>query len=115
MESQKRELKRALADAGWRLSASAENDLPWWADELWTIESSWNPSGFTLFLTFLVDPQYSGARSKGDGVWAVGVSTQLPAERAEAEGSRVLPLRPKFNQRLPAFIRGLSTLRDAAV
>ena len=71
------------------------------------MESVWAPHGFTVFLTWLVDPQWNDHRP----VWAIGTCLQHPTGRLEAEGDPLMPINhwPRY---LPVFLAGLAALRD---
>jgi hypothetical protein len=92
--------------------AGAEENLEWWADEMWVLESVWSPVGGRAYLTFLVDPQFEGVRKKGEGVWAVMASPRRPEDWVRVEGEFTLSLGQSWEKRLPAFFEHLSTLRD---
>ncbi len=80
MQTQRAELLSQLSENGWRI-ASIEQNLEWWADEMWLIESTWSPVGSNAYVTFLVDPQFDGVRRKGEEVWAVMASALKPIDR----------------------------------
>lgn len=112
MVTQRQQLEDALTCDGWRI-VSRENELDWWADEMWLIESQWSPRGFQLFLTFLVDPMWEGPRRKAEGVWAIGAATQRPSERREAEGGPLISIGRGWEGRLSDFVASLSAERNA--
>ena len=66
MQAQRTELLNQLPEHGWRV-ASVEENLEWWADEMWLLESEWSPVGGLAYVTFLVDPHFDGSRKKGGG------------------------------------------------
>lgn len=100
------DLVRKLTDRGWAV-VQRERDVGWWADELWTVESVWAPRGFTLFVTWLVDPESLS------GVWGVGAALERPTARHEAEATTCMSINhwPRY---VPDFLKALDTLRDAA-
>ena len=106
------ELVEALSRQGWRVVERERDDLEWWADEIWTVESEWRPRGFSVYLTWLVDPMYDGDRQPGQAVWAVGTSVQRPKDRSEAEGKPILGLN-HWPRALAEFLEGLSRLRGS--
>lgn len=112
MFTQQKQLIDQLQRFGWQVVTRETDNLEWWADEIWIIESSWSPQGQKFFLTFLVDPQWDGHRQKNQGVWAITASRQKPNSRQEAKGDPIISLKPKWEQRLPDFIAALSSLRD---
>src|SRR5688572_14841602 len=112
MESQKKQLEDALQQSGWRIAEREQISSDWWADEIWTIESTWSPMGRTLFLTFLVDLMQSGTRRPGENVTAIGCSVTRPRHREEAAGEPLIYLRPSWEKNLPGFVSRLKELRD---
>ena len=77
MLSQRNAIIVAMKERGWDLAEV--HDLPdeWWADERLVLESRWTPVGAKVFLTFLVDPQWEGPRTKGEAV--SGPSSRRPS------------------------------------
>lgn len=112
MITQSLQLKDKLSENGWKISKIDEKPSKWWADEQWIIKSEWSPQGFTVYLTFLVDPQWDGTRKKSEGVWAIGASLDLPDDRPSAEGVHLIPIRPQWEKRLPNFITEINGLRN---
>ena len=111
MQAQRTELLSQLPEHGWRVKGSEEN-LEWWADEMWLLESEWSPVGSRAYVTFLVDPQFDGDRRKGEAVWAVMASPDKPTSRMHVEGEFTLSLGQGWKKRLPDFFEHLSTLRS---
>src|SRR5262249_45557707 len=96
---------------GWHVVGRQREDLDWWADEIWEVQSEWAPQGLTVFLTWLVDPQWDDPRQPGQAVWAIGTCTRRPATRLEAEGGPLLRIK-HWPRGVPAFLAGLARLRD---
>jgi len=112
LETQKAELLNRLDAQGWRV-ASVEDELEWWADEMWRVESVRSPAGVEAYVTFLVDPQTSNPRrrKKGEGVWAVMVSPGRPRDWLGVERSYTLGLGSGWARALPDLFEHLSALR----
>ena len=85
MKSPKQKLEDWLPTYGWEIDEVEENDLEWWADEIWKLRSVWSSSEARAYITFLVDPQWEGHRKKGQGVWGMGGCISYPRDRLEAE------------------------------
>jgi len=111
MEAQRSELLRQLPLHGWRVE-SVEDNLDWWADEVWLVESEWSPVGSQAYVTFMVDPMAGPGRRKGEAVWAVSASLTKPLSRLSAETEFTLSLGQGWKERLPDFFRHLSVLRE---
>lgn len=107
MITQARELAEALERDGWRI-VERSDDLPWWGDEQWTLESTWSPVGFGAVITFLVDPQHADPRPKGEGVWSVRASTG----RAEESEGLTVQIRHRWAEGLAELVEHLRTLRS---
>ncbi len=114
MQFQRDELIRQLIQHGWRI-ASEEENLEWWADEIWLLESVWSPVGCQAYVTFLVDPQFDGVRKKGEEVWAVMASPSKPINRINNEDESTLSLGQGWQKRLTEFIDYLTALRQRLV
>lgn len=114
MSTQRAELIERLAEHGWSARALPEDELEWWADEMWLLESTRTPVGSRAFVTFLVDPQVGELvnRLKGQGVWAVMASREKPAGWQSAEGTFTLSLGRGWEERLPSLVEHLSALRE---
>jgi hypothetical protein len=109
MSSLLRKLEATLDQHGWHVEVQSE-DADWWVDERWRVRSTWSPVGFTVHVTFLVDPQHDGPRSKGAAVWAAAVSRTPPTSRAEAERCSHAAFRERNIEEL---VRFAGELRDA--
>ena len=109
--SQKRDVEAELAKAGWRVVVREMPVTdPWWIDEQWQLESEWSPRTAHAFVTFLVDPQASQTRKRGEEVWAVAITRLRPKSAAEA--TPVVPLGPRWeNRNLKELERHVHALR----
>ena len=112
MQAQRTELLALLPEHGWRV-ARVEEDLEWWADEMWLLESVWSPVGSRAYITFLVDPQFEGNRKKGEGVWAAMASLFKPASWLAGEDEFTFSLGQGWRDNVPYFFAFLGILRGA--
>jgi hypothetical protein len=110
MQTQRTELLTRLPKYGWRVAGEEEN-LEWWADEMWVLESVWSPVGSRAYITLLVDPMVGPKRKKGEAVWAVMASPAKPISRLSAEGKFTLSFGQGWKERLPELFEHLSALR----
>jgi len=94
-----------LSQQGWRIVHRERDDLDWWADEIWTVESEWSPQGFTVYLTWLVDPL------SGWGIWAVGTCLSRPTGRLEAGAKPHMSIN-HWPRDVEQFLQGLAKLRN---
>jgi hypothetical protein len=116
MQTQRTELLNQLPEYGWRI-ASAEENLEWWADEMWLLESLWSPVGSRAYITFLVAPDapilpYDKTLRKIETVWAVMASPNKPRDRLFIENHFTLSLGQGWEKELPAFFEHLSMIRN---
>lgn len=114
METQQRELEARLSREGW-LVVGREREPDWWVDELWAIESAWRPVGLRLWISFLVDPQYSGLRRKGENVWAIGVTSGRPTSRGDIRSDTTFSIRGHWSESLDLLTKEAQTMRDHAM
>jgi hypothetical protein len=116
MQAQKAELLSQLSERGWCV-AGVEENLEWWAAEMWRLESVWSPVGSRAYITFLFAPEvpllpYDKTRRRGEVVWAVMASPAQPMSRLQVEGEFTLSLGQGWKNRLPDFFAHLSALRS---
>lgn len=110
METQRAELLKLLPEHGWRV-ALIEDNLEWWADEMWHLESVWSPVGSRAYITFLVDPMFEGHRRKGEGVWGVMASPYKPVNSSRGSCESVMSLGSGWKNDLPGLLGFMQTLR----
>ena len=110
MQAQRTELLALLPEHGWRV-ATIEEDLEWWADEMWLLESVWSPIGSRAYITFLVDPQFEGNRKKGEAVWAAMASLFKPASWLAGEDEFTFSLGQGWRDHVPYLFAFLGILR----
>jgi len=115
MQTQRAELFNQLPEHGWRI-ASVEENLEWWAHEMWMLESVWSPVSSRAYVTFLVAPDapilpYDKTHRKSERVWAVMASPEKPRDRLSVENQFTLSLGQGWEKGLPAFFEHLSMLR----
>ena len=104
------ELRQQLDRSGWDVTRRAgERDHRAWYREVWTLESRQSPRGFTLYLTFLTDPQPGNPNP----FWLVGTSRRFPETAADADGEPTLAMSPRWQTELPQFVAALDALRRA--
>jgi hypothetical protein len=113
MQTYKSQLRRRLADHGWEVVEVMDSDA-WWADEFWKVQSRRNLWGFELVLTFLVNPLWDAPRKNGRGVWAVGVTQGVPADRLSAEQgvTELCLMKGLFDEKLTAFVASIDAYRN---
>ena len=111
MQTQRTELLALLPEHGWRVAMI--EDLEWWGDEMWVLESVWSPVGSRAYVTFLVDPQFDGNRNKGEAVWAVMASLFKPASSLRGEHEFTFSLGQGWKDNVGYFFTFLATLRGA--
>src|SRR5262249_51755087 len=114
MQAYKTQLRQRLADHGWEVVEVIDSD-EWWADEFWKVQSRRNAWGLEIVLTFLVDPMWDAPRKKGQGIWAVSATTDVPADRLSAEAGigELCMVKGRFDEKLAAFVDSLDVYRDA--
>ncbi len=111
MKTQQNQLARRLEEDGWQI-VSRDGGPDWWADEVWTIESVWRPTGRKLWITFLVEAS-SDDHAKSAGVSAVTVTTCPPAEAEWAELNwDKLPVRHTWADSLEKLMERVGELRN---
>ena len=112
MKSYSQKTAEYLETDGWKIKEILTDNLEWWADEIWCIESIWSPKGVHCYITFLVDPQFEINRQKGQGVWALGLSSIFPKSRSDAQGSCTLSIGKCFKNEIEEFLLEAEKLRN---
>lgn len=112
MKHYKELLLKKLADSGWELVAQ-DDDTDWWLEESWQIKSIQQNWGEEIYILFLVDPQYEGAK-KSQAVWAVMAVNEVPTERplGDEEIVQMDLVKGKFDQKLQDFVEGINEYRN---
>ena len=112
MKTPKQKLEDWLTSFGWELKQVHEDDLEWWADEIWELRSTWRPNGTSAFVTFLVDPQWDAYRKKGQAIWGIGGCGHFPRSRAEAEEISTMSIKSPPKAEFERFLLTFDRLRD---
>lgn len=112
--AQKNQIEDNLEAHGWRLR-SRHDDLDWWGDEEWEIESIWRPAGLTVFITFMVHFIWEGPRKRGEGVWALTCTTE-PVEYGvnHNDEGRTIQVTPGWEKHYPCLWKILDEIRNSA-
>lgn len=116
MELHRRRILEALSDQGWRLQQSDKETGKTWAYEIWTIESTREPVGFEVLLTFYANSFANKKTDAWQGIEAVMASTDPAGERPEYGVKPVLENSTGqiFEAALVRFVMEVGALRDAA-
>lgn len=114
MQTQRDDLKQRLEEDGWQVIEEDNTKLDRWASEIWRVESVWSPQGFSLWLTFLVDPQASPENPKDENLWAVGTSRKLPLDQQSAQGKPLLTFGQGWGTRTSQFMSEIARIRHEA-
>ncbi|MEO0774533.1 MAG: hypothetical protein AAFZ04_15295 [Pseudomonadota bacterium] len=104
----------ALSKDGWSLTPLELASDCWWAKDIWQLQSEWTPKGATIHLSLLVDPmeEVDGNNVPDTAIWAVGLSTNFPHQRSEAEQISV-PIKRRMKEATAEVIAEASRLRTA--
>ena len=99
---------------GWELSARVE-EVKWWAEEHWYIQSIRDNWGFELVLSFMVDPEYEGDAKSQIIYEVVASAQQIEDGLTPKDAVAVMDLRKGvFSIKLSEFIDKLGRERDSA-
>jgi hypothetical protein len=115
MKNSIEKLESYLEKNGWQIEGIENDDLEWWADEIWEMRSIWSPEGVPVYITFLVDPQHEGNRNKGQSVWGIGNSSNYPISRVEAESNGTVSMNDIFKNNVNDFFQRIESLRSGAI
>ncbi len=107
MEFQRQTIREKVIENGWKITELEKVELDWWANEMWLLESVWSPIGKTVFITFLLEPEYAKE------VWEIMISKEKPNYRGGNPNSFSLNIKgSKLEKELPEFMKFLSELRN---
>ncbi|MEI9955145.1 MAG: hypothetical protein WDM90_02305 [Ferruginibacter sp.] len=81
MDSRVEKIVTSFINNGWKLIGSVDISTEWWFDDIFMIESVWNPVEKKLYLTLLVD----SIEIKERKIWSVSVSTVLPKDKNDEQ------------------------------
>ncbi|MPZ39066.1 MAG: hypothetical protein GEU95_13610 [Rhizobiales bacterium] len=106
-------LRDRLDHDGWEVAA-IDDDTDWWVDQHWRIRSVRQANGLTLFVNFMVDPQYEEA-DKSSAVWSITASTCLPSGRTDtkSEVAAMVLKKGRLIPNLSGFVCQLNAYRDS--
>jgi hypothetical protein len=113
MKTPKQKLLDHLECYGWDAEEIDDEELEWWADEIWILKSHWSPNNLVAYVTALVDPQHDGLRKKGQAVWAYGLSEEYPKDQWQAQIKGTLSLGKSFKNEVEGFVDKIIALREA--
>ena len=109
MRAQQAQMLELLSEQGWHVIRREVGQI-WCRDEVWTIESLWQPVGERAYLSFIVDPQAPTDRAKGENVWAVEISPERPNRRPVSAVQ--VPIGPGWERvHRPEFLEAIKKLR----
>lgn len=113
MEFQKQEIGKELSRHGWQIATIEVLLSDWWLDEVWTLESTWSKLGTNAFICFLIDPMIADSnRKKGEHVWAVSASREMPGNRLNADDECLVVFNKKWKKELQALLGYLNKIRQ---
>ena len=112
MKTPKQKLIDLLICHGWDIEELDDDNLEWWADEMWLLKSHWRPQNKIAYITALVDPQHDGIRRKGESVWAYGLSEDIPTTSNEAQMLATACFGKAFKNDMESLVDAILELRD---
>ena len=113
MTTYQQRIEHCLEKNGWRILDNDSDHNDWWADEFWTLESTWTSLESNCFITFLVDPQYDGNRKPREAVWAVCASKSKPLDLSQTREQLTITLDKEFDKNIKRFVKDLDVFRKS--
>ncbi len=107
------QIRNSLSQSGWEI-ISIDDKTDWWVDEHWTISSTSQEFGYSLVISFLVDPLYEG-HDKSSAICEIVICKTRPPDRLDNE-SRVAELdmqKGHFATKLDSFIHEINQHRNS--
>jgi hypothetical protein len=109
----KYQIEQELNKRNWEVVEIA-SDTDWWDDEHWKVQFLYDPT-ISFYVCFIVDPQFEGLRKKGQGIYEINASLNLPKNWND-ETSQISCLsmtKRKFEIKLNAFIAEIEAFKKA--
>jgi len=110
MTTPQRRLKTTVEHRGWEIVEVIDENLPWWAYQVWVVESRWSPTDVRLRLTFVVHPLADDGPMRGWLDRAVISWDDLPSCYSTDELAE-MSMRHGWERDLEAFVGVLDRLR----
>lgn len=102
----KYQIEQELITHNWEV-VEIDSSSAWWDDEHWKVVFLYNPS-IQFYLSFIVDPQFEGPRKKGQGIYEIVASKEIPENWNDYDRITSIGMtRQKFNEKLKRFITDL--------
>ncbi|MEM8535317.1 MAG: hypothetical protein AAGF95_31065 [Chloroflexota bacterium] len=109
MKTYQKQLMTLLQQEGWSLE-TVEPVEDWWVSEHWRITSSTSPWANELWLSFLVDPMYEGAK-KESAIHIIAANIDKPTSRPLTNQVELRLNKGKYQENLAVFVESLNRLR----
>jgi len=123
MFGEQNKLKELFDKYGWELIDSQSTNV-WWIEEIWLIKSIWSPTDCKVFLSFIVDEQWTDRARTAFGVNRITASVSKPVNwMAESEfefdkveldtdGLDIIYLGRRWERSIPKFFEELANIRS---
>lgn len=105
-------LKHKLENRGWNISNAELPSNGWWASEIWRLESTWRPSGNTIYLSLMLDPQgtFDPNNPKDTNVCSVELTKSFPTGRLH-ECKYAFNVKRNFSKRIDEIAEAADEMR----
>lgn len=122
MFGEQNKLKELFDKYGWELIDSQSPNV-WWIEEIWLIKSIWSPTGCKVFLSFVVDGQWTDRAKAAFGVDRIRASLNKPVDwmaeskfefeevMTDTNSSYIIYLGRRWERKIPEFFEELANLR----
>ncbi len=105
-------LRAQLVNDDWIVLPMLENEVGWWADEIWHVQSQREHWATEVYIHFLVNPVWDAPRAKGEGVVRVtATSTQAQNPYEARKCIAEIDLSREYPRQLLPFIYALNFYR----
>ena len=123
MFGEQNKLKELFDRYGWQLIDSQVSSV-WWIVEIWLIKSIWSPTDCNVFLSFIVDEEWTDRARAAYGVnritatinkpvdWMVESESEFNKFESDTDGSAEIYLGRRWERKIPEFFKELANLRS---
>ena len=109
----KQTLLAKLTEDDWSRKTVVTQDIGWWADEHWLIQSTREQWATEVYINFIiVEPVWDAPRMEGDRVAVVTATAKLPGSQSEAFSAIAkIDLQKSIDKQIMPFVYALNYYR----
>ena len=108
----KESLRTQLAKDDWTIRPVQEQEVGWWVDEIWHVQSHREHWATEVYIHFLVNPVWDAPRAKGESLgWVTATPTQAQNPQEARKSIAEIDLSREYPRQVLPFIYALNFYR----